>query len=74
MERIEAELDAKLEMVPSFRQSILKRAFTGKLVLQNPNDEPASELLKRIAAEREVRARDVQAAKRQRPASRRRRK
>ena len=35
------------------RQSILKWAFEGKLVDQDPNDEPASELLKRIKAERE---------------------
>lgn len=35
------------------RQSILKEAFTGRLVSQDPDDEPASELLKRIQAERE---------------------
>lgn len=34
------------------RQAILKRAFEGKLVPQNPNDEPASVLLERIGAER----------------------
>lgn len=34
------------------RQAILKRAFEGRLVPQDPNDEPASELLKRIQAER----------------------
>ena len=35
------------------RQSILKKAFSGKLVPQDPKDEPASELLKRIKAERD---------------------
>ena len=33
--------------------SILQRAMEGKLVPQNPNDEPASELLKRIKTEKE---------------------
>ena len=34
------------------RQSILKRAFEGKLIPQDPNDEPASALLERIRTER----------------------
>jgi len=38
--------------VDKLTQSILAEAFRGKLVLQDPNDEPASELLKRIHAER----------------------
>jgi hypothetical protein len=37
----------------TLRQSILKKAFSGQLVPQDPNDEPASELLARIKAEKE---------------------
>ena len=38
------------------RKNILKAAFSGQLVPQDPNDEPASALLARIRAEREERA------------------
>jgi type I restriction enzyme S subunit len=34
------------------RQAILKKAFEGKLVPQDPHDEPASALLERIGAAR----------------------
>ena len=74
IDRLEADLAAKLKAAQGLRQSILKQAFTGKLVPQDPNDEPASELLKRIAAERGARAREAQIAKGKMPASRRRRR
>ena len=35
------------------RKSILQLAIQGKLVKQNPNDEPASELVKKIYAEKQ---------------------
>ena len=40
------------DAVPRLRKFILDLAVRGKLVEQDPNDEPASELLKRIRAER----------------------
>jgi len=55
VDHLEADLDAKLKNAQGLRQAILRHAFTGRLVPQDPNDEPASELLKRIAAEREGR-------------------
>ena len=63
IEHLEADLDVKLKSVHSLRQSILRHAFTGQLVPQDPNDEPALELLKRIAAEREKRAAEARIAR-----------
>jgi len=40
------------DAIPRFRRFILDLAVRGKLVEQDPNDEPASELLKRIQAEK----------------------
>lgn len=64
VEHLESSLDAKLKAVQALHQSILRDAFTGKLVPQDPNDEPASELLKRIAAAREGRKRQTVSVKR----------
>lgn len=60
MERLISETDASERTIElsvlrcsRLRQSILKWAFEGKLVDQDPNDEPASVLLARIRAEQE---------------------
>ena len=52
IERNERELDAALQRSEALRQSILKRAFSGRLVPQDPADEPASTLLARLRTER----------------------
>jgi type I restriction enzyme S subunit len=43
-----------LSHIARLRQSILRWAFEGKLVDQDPNDEPASVLLERMRSEREA--------------------
>ena len=45
-------IDKQLRSAVALRQSILKKAFSGQLVAQNSNDEPASALLERIKAQK----------------------
>ena len=51
-----AAITASLKQSTAQRQNILRAAFSGQLVPQDPNDEPASVLLERIRAERAERA------------------
>ncbi len=50
---ISTELTHQLTLVKKLRQQLLQDAVQGKLVEQNKKDEPASELLKKIKAEKE---------------------
>ena len=45
-------LTTRPEHIQQLRQTILNLAVRGRLVPQDPNDEPASELLKRIKVEK----------------------
>jgi len=51
-DKLEQTIDQTLALSASLRQSILKKAFEGRLVPQDPNDEPAEKLLERIKAEK----------------------
>lgn len=51
-DEVESSVDEGLKQAERLRQSILKKAFEGRLVPQDPSDEPAQELLQRIREEK----------------------
>ena len=69
IQQAEAAVEASLHRAERLRQSILKRAFSGQLAPQDPDDEPASVLLERIRAQREAEP-AAASATRKRPARR----
>ncbi len=51
IDQMESDIAIQLRRSNSLRQAILKKAFSGELVAQDLNDEPAAVLLERIKAE-----------------------
>ena len=64
VDELEATVEKNLARCARLRQSILKRAFEGRLVPQDPNDEPASVLLERIRRGREGAVEDAAPSRR----------
>ncbi len=62
----EAQVDANLRRADRLRQSILKQAFSGRLVPQDSNDEPADVLLERIRTAQPTQTKEPSAHQRQR--------
>ena len=60
IEESESIIQCELKRAKSLRQSILKRAFEGKLVPQDSSDEPASFLLEKIKLEKEKSKKSIQ--------------
>lgn len=50
--KIESKHNSLLTFIEEFRNSVLESAYTGKLVPQNPKDEPVEKLLERIQKEK----------------------
>ncbi|MBS1790878.1 MAG: restriction endonuclease subunit S [Acidobacteria bacterium] len=73
VDELEELVSINLERAGELRRSILKRAFEGRLVPQDPNDEPAAALLERIAAERQRRTEEAMTQKKS-PSDKRRKK
>lgn len=63
-DKLEAEINAGLLRCHSMRQSVFRSAYAGKLVEQDPSDEPASVLLEQISAEKQALAQKSRSGRR----------
>lgn len=68
-DHLDQTLATALQQSEALRQSILKKAFSGQLVPQDPHDEPAAALLARIRTERESSGRHVTITRRSKKVS-----
>ena len=66
LDALAADIDSSLAHCDVLRRSILKKAFSGQLVAQDPSDEPASVLLDQIKAERKEASKGRETTKRTR--------
>ena len=53
LDQLDTQVEANLKRAARLRQGILKRAFEGRLLPQDPTDEPAEKLLERIRQQRQ---------------------
>ncbi len=63
-DKMQKAVDNALENAKKLKQAILKKAFNGELVPQDPKDEPAAALLAKIKAEREASIHNLKQSKR----------
>ena len=66
---LQDSVNTSIKKANLLKTSILHKAFQGKLVPQDPNDRPASELLAQIKAEREAKILAEKQAKQDKAAS-----
>jgi len=67
IDNMESTVNSEILTSQILRQSILKQAFEGQLVEQDPNDEPATELLKRIKVEKRKYLEELKSQKNRNP-------
>jgi len=71
VDEIEKNVNHSMTQAEKLRQAVLRKAFWGKLALQDPTDEPAEKLLERIREEKEKRKSEEKGIKRKRKGRRR---